>query len=193
MVSQKNIAETCFLLCALLLAQSITAAEEEMRWMGNGPTHRDCGLVVARIAEPNAFAAYSKLSGEWTTFAFPKDAKVTPLTADSLIAFVVENAELTQLVAVDQNGQWRTRQLDKPTGPADSPVNPIVGREVAAVRIGNTIHAFSGITGQWDSVVSDIDVAVASDTAMVVLADRLAIFSARTGKWAESPKLADTK
>jgi len=193
MSTQTKMIAKAILAVHVLLASSAATAQEQRRWVGNGLTGDDHGLVVARIAEPNSFAAYSKYSGQWTTFTFPKDAKVTPVAGNSVIAFAVEDVATTQLVAVDGNGQWKTKKLEKPTDPAASPVIPVIGNDVTVYRIGNTTYAFSGLTGKWDAIDGDANASIDSDTAMIVASDRIAIFSAQTGKWAESPKLADSK
>ena len=192
MLTESKLIATAIFTLQILLAASTTTAQQQRKWVGTGVANEDHGLVVARIKEPNSFAVYSKFSGAWTTFTFPKNAKVTPVTGNSVIAFAVENVAVTHLVAVDRNGFWNGKQIEKPADPASEPVIPVVGKDVAVYRIGNTTYAFSGLTGRWDSIVCDANASVASDTAMIVTSDRIAIFSAHIGNWAESPELGDT-
>jgi hypothetical protein len=54
-------------------------------------------------------------------------------------------------------------------------------------------YGFSGLNGSWGSVAMPEPAQVADDYAMVVSKDRISVFSAHTGSWAESPLLNGAK
>jgi len=157
----------------------------------DGPSHlKNETLVVARIGDSNTFAAYSKYSGKWLTHTFAEGLTVFPVMVESLVAFQVEGDTVTELVAVDRNGKWRTHQLPD-TG--SRTCTPFVGSDVAAFSIDGTAYAFSGISGSWASTALSAPPQIASDYAMILSEDRISVFSAHTGSWAESPVLTIVK
>ena len=157
----------------------------------NGPSHlNNETLVVARIGNSNTFAAYSKHSGKWLTHTFAEGITAIPVMGESLVAFQVTGDKVTELVAIDRDGIWRTQKLPK-TG--SRTCTPIVGSDVAAFSIDGTAYAFSGIGGSWASTALPATPQIASDYAMVVSDDRIAVFSAHTGSWAKSPVLTAPK
>ncbi len=77
--------------------------------------------------------------------------KAVPVITNAVAAFGLSGDEITELVAVDQRGNWRTIKLLTPTV---SECMPIVGNDVAAYVVDGRVYAFSGLTGTWDSIPS---------------------------------------
>ncbi|KAA1257420.1 hypothetical protein LF1_52690 [Rubripirellula obstinata] len=155
------------------------------------PSHlRNETLIVARIGDSNAFTAYSKHSGKWSTHAFAEGATVVPVMGETLAAFKVSGESVTELVAVDKNGAWKTQKLPKP---ASRTCTPVIGSDVAAFSIDGTVYGFSGLTGSWDTAPLPGPPQVAEDFAMVLSDDHICVFSGFTGSWAKSPALTVSK
>ncbi|KAA1257533.1 hypothetical protein LF1_00200 [Rubripirellula obstinata] len=155
------------------------------------PSHlRNETLIVARIGDSNAFTAYSKHSGKWSTHAFAEGATVFPVMGKTLAAFQVAGDSVAELVAIDKNGVWRTQKL--PTAGSRT-CTPVIGSDVAAFSIDGTVYGFSGLTGSWDAAALPGPPQVAEDFAMVLSDDHICVFSGFTGSWAKSPALTVTK
>ncbi len=144
------------------------------------------GLLVAQIGKSNSWAAYSKHSGKWRTHKFPKDTAVIPIIGSTVVVFQITGKDIRQLVAVDKQGRWRTTRLANPA----TKCIPVVGSNVAAVQIGDRIHAFSGLNGAWDATQHAGSPRIDNDTVMTLSRNRISVFSAFSGHWAESPSLA---
>ena len=138
-------------------------------------------LTIAKVTDANQFLAYSKKAGDWKKHTFPAGAKALPIVSGSVCAFRLSGDEITELVAVDQRGNWRSVKLAMPTG---SECIPIVSNEVAVYAVNGHVYAFSAITGTWDSIQTRGTPYIEQDTAMILTADTIAVFSSATGKWA---------
>ena len=172
-------------IATLVLSSSACAADKTPNWISSGD-----GLIVAQIGDSNSWAAYSKYSGKWVTHTFPKNVTpipFIPVTVNGLVAFELRGEEITEVVAVDRQGNWQVQKLTKA---ATEKCSPIVEMNVAAYKIGNRTYAFSGLMGLWDSIAHASVPAVTEDTVMLVASGNIAMFSAQTGKWAESPNLS---
>lgn len=114
------------------------------------------GLV--RGYESNAFAAYSKPRKRWSTHKFPKYLTVKPCTLgefmedsknDLVVAFELAGGPVTELVAVDCKGRFRIHKLETAL---DGELKPVLnGDGVIYYIVDETVYAFSGKTGTWDS------------------------------------------
>ena len=157
----------------------------------NGPSHlKNETLVVARIGDSNSFAAYSKHSGKWSIHKFADGLTVVPVLAQTLVAFQVSGDSVAELVAVDKNGEWRTHKLPSV---GSRTCTPFVASHVAAFSVDGIAYGFSGLDGSFDSVALSESPQVSEDYAMIVSNDRIAVFSAHIGSWAESPVLRVAK
>jgi RNA polymerase sigma factor (sigma-70 family) len=147
------------------------------------------------------FLSYSKSEGKWDQYTFPASVSAVAIVnephslernAKACAIFQLSGPAISELVAVDSNGAFRTHQL----------ANPVDGQHIAAVatgqlafcHIGATLYAFSGKTGTWDSLDAPhlgippdthyerlrTDV---RDTFLVDCDDRFAAFSLHAGKW----------
>ena len=151
----------------------------EPNWVGNDT------LVVVQIAGSNSFAAYSKHSGKWSTHSFPDGVVAIPVISGNCAAFQLTGEGISEVVAIDRNGEWRTRRLIQ----AANQCVPIVGNDVAAIQTGDHTYAFSATKGAWDIVMSSTAPRISNDTVMLLSPDRISAFSAKTAAWAESPSL----
>ncbi len=169
----------------------ICHAQEPKRWIGDIGFGNDSGLVVAESARPNVYVAYSKLTGEWTTYTFPPDCTVTPIVGGGdTIAMRITGRSISKLVAVDRNGKWQEKELGKTVDLTIDSLYLAVTKNVAVYQIAGTSYAFSGISGKWDAITDDVKPKVSNDIAMIVAPNRIKVFSAQTGMWSESPELA---
>jgi hypothetical protein len=141
-------------------------------------------LIVAQVRDSNAFLAYSKKVGKWNRFEFPAAVAAVPVVSGGVIAFQLNGNGIKELVAVDSKGTWQTSPLAKETTEAI----PIVSDQLAVFVIDGQAHAFSGKLGKWDTTPARVAAEVNRDTALVVHADSIAVFSVGTGRWA----VADT-
>src|SRR5690554_53182 len=114
------------------------------------------GLV--RGDDSNAFAAYSKPRKRWSTHKFPKYLTVKPWTLgefmedsknDLVVAFELAGGPVTELVAVDCKGRFRIHKLETALNGELKPV--LNGDGVIYYIVDETVYAFSGKTGTWDS------------------------------------------
>ncbi|TWT79507.1 hypothetical protein CA13_09100 [Planctomycetes bacterium CA13] len=147
-------------------------------------------VVVARIGDSNAFTAYSKQIGEWTTHKFPDGIRATPVSGSHLIAFALEGDSIAELVAVDANGNWQTHKLSDENA---KKCTPYVGANLAIYRIGFATWGFSGATRSWDSIKTGAAPSLSEDSAMILEPGYIHMFSELSGKWSSSPDLSTKK
>jgi len=144
-------------------------------------------LVVARIGESNQFTAYSKRTGEWTDYTFPKGVTVTPVTGAHLIAFALEGDSIANLVAVDAKGKWQIHKI----ADANAKIcTPHIGDNLAIYKIGETAYGFSGVSGVWDSIATKEMPQISDASAMIVESGKISMFSSLSGKWSTSRDLS---
>ena len=113
---------------------------------------------VVRGDDSNAFAAYSKVRKRWSTHNFPNYLTVKPWTLgefmedsknDLVVAFEFAGGPVTELVAVDCKGRFRIHKLENTL---DGELKPVLnGDGVIYYIVKETVYAFSGKTGTWDS------------------------------------------
>ena len=169
-------------LVGIVISMPKVAAEEKLpQWVGTD------SLVVAYVKGSNRFAAYSKLSGNWTTHSFSDDVKPIPIVSRNLVAFRLDGKSVKELVAVDERGEWQVHKLP---APISTPCIPVVDGAVATYRVGDRTYAFSSGTGTWDSIEVQGDASLSDEMAMVVSTSHIYVFSAQTGVWAKSPVLS---
>lgn len=68
-------------------------------------------LVVAKVKGTNQFLAYSKTVGKWNAFTFPEGVTAVPVVAAGVCAFQLEGEVITEIVAVDLQGNWCISRL----------------------------------------------------------------------------------
>ena len=141
--------------------------------------HNDT-LVVAKVKGTNQFLAYSKTVGKWNTFTFPDGVTVVPVLGNGPCVFQLEGEVITEIVAVDNKGNWCKSKLPAAT----QKCVPLIAGKVAVCVIDGTAYAFSGELGKWDSVAAPVTPQLSNDMALIVAPESLAIFSPVTGKWA---------
>lgn len=141
-------------------------------------------LVVAQVKQSNAYLAYGKKAGKWNRFEFPQGVTAIPVLSGGVGAFELTGDAVRELVAVDLKGNWKTIKLVE----AARKCVPIVSEQVAVYMVDGRVYAFSAKLGQWDSIETQATPALSRDTALIVTADSIAVFSVATGKWA----VADT-
>jgi hypothetical protein len=145
-------------------------------------------LVITQVRDTNTFLAYSKKVGKWNRFEFPAGVTAIPVISGAVCAFQLASRDpgdaIKQIVAVDSKGNWQTTDLPAATREAV----PIVSDQLAVFVIDGQAHAFSSKLGKWDSTPARVAPEVNRDTALVVHADSIAVFSVGTGRWA----VADT-
>ena len=143
-------------------------------------------LIVAQVSGSNDFLAYSKATGKWTKHTFPDGVTAVPVMGRAVCAFSIAGDKITEIVAVDRGGNWRSFKLSMATA---TKCVPIVSDTLAVYTVDGQAHAFRAVLGKWHTVAATATAAVSKDTAMIITADRIAVFSAVTAKWA----VADTK
>ena len=137
-------------------------------------------LVVAKVKGTNQFLAYSKMVGKWNTFTFPDGVTAVPVLGGGPCVFQLEGEAITEIVAVDNKGNWCKSKLPAST----QKCVPLVNNNVAVYVVDGTAYAFSGELGKWDSVAASVPPHLSYDFALIETPKSLAIFSAATGKWA---------
>jgi hypothetical protein len=170
------------LLLVCLVSPLVTLAEEP------GTFTQTEYLTVVKVLKANQFLAYSKLTGDWKKHVFKEEVEAVPVVGGSVCAFVLSGAKITELVAVDRKGNWRPLTLREATG---TKCQPALDREVAVYKIGDQIHAFSAITGTWDTLESKGLPTLNGDTVSVQTLESISMFSSQTGTWATA-SLTDT-
>jgi|GEM_PF-3142117 len=153
---------------ALLLVASFTAAgnlgaqEEqklpraELRFAQPVIDEQSFGLL--RGNESNAFAVFSKHRKRWSNYRFAEHLKVRPWTlgefgptaSSAIIGFDYAGGPIAELVAVDTRGRFRKHTLAEPLNRELRPV--LMGHAVLYYIADETIYAFSGVTGTWDTL-----------------------------------------
>ena len=141
--------------------------------------HNDT-LVVAKVKGTNQFLAYSKTVGKWNIFTFPDGVTAVPVLGNGPCVFQLEGEAITEIVAVDNKGNWCKSKLPAAT----QKCVPIVAGKVAVCIVDGKAHAFSGELGKWDSVATTVKPQLTNDIAIIEAPNSIAIFSAATGKWA---------
>jgi len=111
-------------------------------------------------------------------------AAFEPIHSDSLIVVLAPSNDVIWGYS-DATGRWASAKLDARPGEL---VEPVIFGSVACVKAGTRAHAFSSITGSWDSVELGDDpraeVWAASTTIVAARAGKtMHAFSARTGGW----------
>ncbi len=111
-------------------------------------------------------------------------AAFEPIHSDSLIVVVSPTNDAIWGYS-DATGHWASVKLEPRPGEV---IEPVIYGSVACVRAGTRAHAFSAITGTWESVeVGDdprAEVWAASTTIVAARSGQtLHAFSARTGAW----------
>ena len=147
-------------------------------------------LTIIKVTDANQFLAYSKQTGLWKKHAFDEGVKALPVVAGSVCAFGLSGGQISELVAVDERGNWRSVKLARPTL---TECRPIVDRQVAAYVVDGRIYAFSPVTGSWDSIKSEGKPYLNGDIVTVTTEDTIAIFSAITGTWSEASLKSDAR
>ncbi len=137
----------------------------------------------------------SSASASATTAAM-KPAVESPPTAKPAAQAPAQPSDSSMLIAVSEDrqtawgfseaGEWQSHDLKNDEGmtPAHN-ANDLVGW----VRVDNQLHAFSTVTGTWDSINIDglpgENVLILRDIGITVqTGSRVAAFSATSGKWA---------
>lgn len=164
---------------ALTFLENSASAQKPVdtyRHLESGP------VIVVGVNGGNAFLAYSQIVGVWTRFTFPDGVKAVPITSGGgLIAFNIEGKGITELVAIDQKGEWCVTKLSGAT----QKCTPKVSQRVAVYFIDGMAHAFSGELGKWDSVAAPVEPVFSDNDAVLIVArESIAVFSPVTGKWA---------
>jgi len=145
-------------------------------------------LIVARVSGSTDFLAYSKNTGKWRKHTFAETLTAIPVVGKTVAAFSIGGREVMELVAVDRDGNWHPLPLKKP---AATRCSPVISDHLAVYHVDGRAYAFSGITGRWGAVAAENPPRVSSDVAMIVTADEIAVFSARTGFWAVTRTTSD--
>jgi hypothetical protein len=161
---------------ALVRFTSGTIAEEPFSYLTNSD------LVISKATDTNEYLAYSKHSGAWKRHAFAQGTKAIPVLSGSLCVFALAGDSITELVGVDRQGNWRIAKLATPT----KECKPLVSESVAVFNQDGRTYAFSSITGTWDSVPTMSTSLLESDMVLMKTEDSIAVFSAQTGRWAET-------
>ena len=162
---------------ALLVTSHASVAQD-----ADGPVYvQDKTLIVAKVTDSNEFLAYSKQTGKWTSYTFPDGVTAVPVVTGDMCAFDITGDKITEIVAVDHQGNWRSYKLPMTTA---MKCEPIVSGTVAVYSIDGHAHAFSAVLGEWDSLAATATPSVSKDIAMIVTRDRIAVFSAVTANWA---------
>jgi hypothetical protein len=143
----------------LLVIATVTRsvwAEENRSFAVNIIDEATVGLV--RGDDSNAFAAFSKLRKQWSTHSFPSHLTVKAQTlgesteekkGELVVAFEITGGPIAELVAVDYKGRFRVHEL-KTALTCD--LKPVLNGAGVIYYIANeTVYAFSGKTGTWDS------------------------------------------
>ena len=143
------------LLCFLVLVNASTIAHGQDSFAK--PIIDEATIGLVRGADSNAFAAYSKTAQKWSTHKFADYLKIKPYTLgefrednknDLVIAFECTGGTVTELVAVDCNGQFCVHKLESAVNKDLKPV--LNGGGVIYYINDEIVYAFSGRTGTWD-------------------------------------------
>lgn len=163
-------------LTSLILANGESVGED----VAEPPFIQTDSLVIARVKDTNSFLAYSESVGKWNTFTFPEGVNSKPVYGKGVCAFYAEGENITELVAVDLQGNWCTLTLTVPV----KKCTPFMSDKVAGFIVNDRVYAFSGEHGKWDSVNGSVVPNLTSDTALILTSDSIAVFSSATAKWA---------
>ena len=95
----------CALLAAILSAISLfQSAVAQNGWRPDYVANNH--LIVVKKSDSNTYLAYSGLSGEWRSHAFPEGIKVQPILEGEVCAFNLSGKGIKEIVAVDREGEW---------------------------------------------------------------------------------------
>ena len=138
-------------------------------------------IVVPMVGNAEgSWLAFGTKTGRWTRHSFPPEQTVNPVLGANVAAFAAEGDQITELVAIDQAGHFRTHRLPRPT---NSLCSPTVSAQVACYPVDGRVYAFSGVTGTWDSIPSNQNAIVSWNFATIHSDRSVAAFSAETGLW----------
>lgn len=138
-------------------------------------------LVIASAKDGRTFAGLSYEAGGWDFVTVPEGVKATPVISDGVGALAMSGGEVRVLYAYSPaKGKWGRCRLDEPT---TAKCEPFVSANVAAFHVGDTVYAFSGETGTWDSVQAKESPSVSAIHVSVAQPDRLSIFGAGSGRF----------
>ncbi|MCH7727798.1 MAG: hypothetical protein IH991_15155 [Planctomycetes bacterium] len=168
----RSIQVSAFLSVLLFTGQAAIAQDEEKPFFIQSEQ-----LIIAKVTDTNDFLAYGKELGKWTKHSFPDGVTAVPVVGNDVCAFSLKGDK----VAVDRAGNWRPFKLPMATA---THCVPIISDTLAVYSVDGHVHAFSAILGRWHSVVAKTVPSVGKDTVLLVTADRIAVFSAQTAKWA---------
>jgi hypothetical protein len=140
------------------------------------------GLLLALVAA-TPFVSHKAACAQAPAKASPTTASLGPIIGQSLI-IVVPRSRNALLAYSKETGRWYKQPI-KPT--EKTPITPIVGAQVAAVRVDNQIFAFSAINGAWASVAvpAGSKAVPIVHSKIVTLRDgsNFYVFSANSGQW----------
>lgn len=145
-----------------------------------GYTLQSDSLVLARVEGSNTFLAHSTRAGKWNSYSFPEGVSATPVVSHGACAFDLQGDAITEVVAVDQDGNWCSSRLPAVVKKCSA----AVGDGVAVVLVDGKAHAFSAKLGKWDSVAAPVEPQISKDMVMIAAPGSIAVFSAATGTWA---------
>jgi hypothetical protein len=165
-----------FLFALFFTPPSLVAQEAIDRVMRSGD------LLLVRLDGANKFAAYSQATGIWRKFSFPEGVKIDPLMDGHVCVFYMKGKNVSQLVAVDRKGFWRPHDLPVPTA---NECIPFAADNVAVYTIDGFTHAYSALTGTWDTISGAEPPNIESGMVIVQSNDRVAAFSPVIGAWAQ--------
>ena len=179
MKSTRKLSAVCFFAIAIIPSLGISQVPLGARYIEGG------NIVVAPVDGANSFQVYSKEVGEWSKVSFPKGVAAIPVIGSDVCTFKLEGEEITELVAIDSKGKAVKQELPK----AATLCNPIVSGKLAFFVVDGRAYAFSAIAGRWDVIDAPANPHILNGVILVVAADWIGAFSAKTGKW----KVAQTK
>jgi len=132
------------------------APEEPVSFVATLIDEATLGLV--RGGDSNAYAVYSKTRKRWSSHTFADHLSVKPWTLgefldesknDLVVAFEYVGGPISELVAIDCKGRFRKHNLESPLNREMKPV--LIGGGVIYYIADETVYAFSGKTGTWDT------------------------------------------
>ena len=146
-------------------------------------TYIDDGrFIVAPVSDTNDIQVYAKDVGQWSKFTFPDGIKVFPVVGVDVCTFGLSGDRITELVAVDRQGNWHTHPLPMAATKCEPHVSSSAP-SLAVFLIDGRAYAFSSERGQWDSIPAGSIPNLSGDIAIVANDASIAVFSAKTGKW----------
>ena len=169
---------------------------------GASSTSFDVGsFVIINARGTNTFLAYNKSSGEWRRHTFPNGLKAVPVVSGrsmsslGAVGFYLVGGPVSELVGVDDNGQFCIEKLPKPV---NEKFVPAVDEGLTYYIVDGMVHAFSARTGTWDSLTApqlreEVESSAEmqshtlltsnAGTLMVEFDNRISAFSIESGRW----------